>query len=270
MDWNKIKTIFIIAFFVLDIYLIYEYTDLKQSQHFDNREEASVENTLASNDISYNASALSKSGLKDQYLAAKSKIFSNEEVKKWKQELLKGQEITIIDGNILQSILENPISLSDPFKQEDLTDFIHHHVMYGDQYRYWEKTDNTVTYYQQYNEKMLYQNSNGKLTFFLNQQNKVVSYNQTYLENIKEIGEKEALSRPVDAIYTLFMNSYIDNGSDIKDVEFGYYSQQQSSSTQVLSPAWRVIGDNGKNLFVKAFAFDRQIIKINSEQDKLE
>jgi regulatory protein YycI of two-component signal transduction system YycFG len=117
---------------------------------------------------------------------------------------------------------------------------------------------------------MLYQNVNGKLTFYLNEQNKVVFYQQTLLENFKEIENKETIIRPVDAIYTLFTNNYINSGADIKGVELGYYSQQYSS-TQLLSPTWRVIVNNGENLFVKAFASESQIIKPNSnEQSKLE
>ncbi|PKG24292.1 two-component system regulatory protein YycI [Niallia nealsonii] len=266
MDWNKIKTIFILAFLVLDIYLIYEYMRLKESsQQFEYKQGPSAENILSSYGITY-PKDLPKNA-KDQYLSAKSKTFSKEELTKWEKGLLKGQEVTIIDSNILQSILEKPISIGQPFKETDLTTYIEGHILNGNQYRFWEKKDKTITYYQQYNGKTFYQNLNGKLTFYLNEENKIVSYEQTFLENIKEIEEEENISRPLDAIYTLFTNSYIDNDSKIKKVELGYYSQQYST-TQVLSPTWSILLDNGENLFVNAL--DNQIIKTKSEQIKLE
>ncbi|MFT8321601.1 MAG: two-component system regulatory protein YycI [Bacillus sp. (in: firmicutes)] len=272
MDWSKIKTIFILAFLALDIYLIYEYTGLKESQNYSLEEEIPVENTLASYGVTYPQNS-SRDIQKDQYLSAKSKTFSQEEVKKWEKGLLKGQTIRIVGSNILQAELEKPLSLSDSFKQEDLTDFIQTHILNGDQYRYWNKTDNIITYYQQYDGKILYQNANAKLTLILNEQNKVVSYRQTYLDNIKEIEDKEAIIRPVNAVYTLFMNSYINNDSEVKKFELGYYSPQyastmQYSSTQVLTPTWRIVMDDGGSLFVNAF--DNQIIKIDSDPSKLE
>ncbi|WP_445489220.1 two-component system regulatory protein YycI [Niallia sp. 03133] len=269
MDWSKIKTIFIIAFFVLDIYLIYEYTDIKKSQSTTNREEEPVENTLAYWGITYDASKFPKELKKGHYISAKSKTFSYDEVKQLEKEILKGQTVSISESNILKSELEKPLALKGTFKPEDLTAFIQKHIWHGDQYRFWEKTGNTITFYQIYDGKILYQNVNGKLTFHLNEQNKVVSYQQTFLEGFKEVEKQETLTRPVDAIYLLFKNTYIKSEAEIKNVEMGYYSQQ-FSSTQLLSPTWRVIVNSGENLFIKAFESDSQIYSSINEESKLE
>lgn len=264
MDWSKIKTIFIIAFLVLDIYLIYEYSRLKEEKP-EITAEIPLENRLANYGVTY--PNLPTEISKDQYLSAKSKTFSEEEKTKLEKGLLKGQDIRIIDSIMLQSIIEKPISISDPFKKEDLADFIQNHVLNGDEYRFWEKKDNTITYYQQHDGKTLFQNLKGELTFLVNEENKVVSYNQTYLENVKEIDDEESLVPPIEAIYALFTNSDIPNDSEIKSVELGYYSQQYTS-VQVLSPTWKVTLEDNQNLYVNAL--DRQIIKPGTDETKLE
>lgn len=181
MDWSKIKTIFILTFLVLDIYLMYEFFKLKDSSQFEFITEASFEKRLKADEIEY--PDLPKNNQKDKYLSAKSKIFTNEEIEEVEETKLEGQKITVTDST-LQSVLEKPFKISESFEPAELNSFIKNKVLYGDQYRFWEKSKkgNTITYYQQYEEKIFFKNINGELTFYLNEENEIVSYRQTLLK----------------------------------------------------------------------------------------
>ena len=94
MDWSKIKTIFILTFLVLDIYLMYEFFKLKEASEFEPVAQASLEKQLKSAEITFE-SPLPKSNPKDRYLRAKPVEFEIENLEDLKDTKLEGQEITI-------------------------------------------------------------------------------------------------------------------------------------------------------------------------------
>ena len=75
MDWNKTKSIFIMVFFVLDIFLLYQFLEKKDNYQFEYITEATIEDRLQENEITYNS--LPKQKFKEQFLTAQSKIFTD-------------------------------------------------------------------------------------------------------------------------------------------------------------------------------------------------
>ena len=53
MDWSKTKSIFIIVFFVLDIFLLYQFLEKKDNYQFEYFAEATIEDRLQENEITY-------------------------------------------------------------------------------------------------------------------------------------------------------------------------------------------------------------------------
>ena len=47
MDWNKSKSIFIMVFFVLDIFLLYQFLEKKDNYQFEYITEATIEDRSA-------------------------------------------------------------------------------------------------------------------------------------------------------------------------------------------------------------------------------
>ena len=76
MDWSKTKSIFIMVFFVLDIFLLYQFLEKKDNYQFDYIAEASIEERLQEEEIQY--ASLPKQKWKEQFLIAQSKIFEEE------------------------------------------------------------------------------------------------------------------------------------------------------------------------------------------------
>ena len=270
MDWSRIKTIFIICFLILDIYLIYEFLKIQDSNQVEvqTETEASLEKRLKDDEIKYET--LPTDYLEDYYLKAKPKVFTTEDFKK---TIFSDQTTNIISGTVLESFLDKPLEIKDQSNTIEINNFIKNHVLYGDQYSFWEKNteSNTITYYQQYDGKTLFENLNGKLTFYLNEDDEVVSYQQTYLEEIGELSKSEKLIQPIKAIETLYRNDVLKPKSTITKVELGYYTlvplSDVADAAQVLNPAWRFIIDYKESLYVSAF--EGKIVELNNEEKKV-
>lgn len=189
MDWNKIKTIFILTFLVLDVYLFFQFMKIRDANKYEFITEASTEDQLKADEIHY--VELPKTPIMDQYISAKPKTFTKDDLAK-----LKGQSADIQNGTTIVSKLDKPVQLSPSFI-DDATSFLKNHVLYGSQYKYWGQNDqnNTLIFYQQYHDHTFYQNINGMITLNLNKDNQITSYQQTYLEGIDALEKKVRFCR---------------------------------------------------------------------------
>ncbi len=102
------------------------------------------------------------------------------------------------------------------------------------------------------------------ITFHLNKDNQIVSYEQTYLEGIEKLTAKEEILPPLKAIETLHQKGILKPKSTITKVELGYSTLIQLAASQVLAPTWRFVVDDKESLFVNAF--EGQIIQFNSDE----
>jgi len=103
------------------------------------------------------------------------------------------------------------------------------------------------------------------ITFTINADNQIVSYQQTYLEGIEKLMGKEEILTPLKAIETLHSKGNLKPKSKITKVELGYSTLVQLAASQVLAPTWRFVVDDKESLFVNAF--EGQIIEFNSDEN---
>lgn len=206
MDWARIKTIFIIAFLALNIYLGYEFYKLYKSSQYDYISEATIESQLSADEIEI--VSLPKNVSKGKYLTASPKRFTKEELAEMAEGRLNGQSVTIINDTVIESYLEKPYKISANFSPNELAAFLKNNVIAGEEYSFWERdpVNNTITYYQKVNDKVLFNNMNGELTFYLNEDNEIVYYRQTLLEDFEEFPDEETLLQPIKAIEILYEN----------------------------------------------------------------
>jgi regulatory protein YycI of two-component signal transduction system YycFG len=264
MDWSKIKTIFIISFLLLDIYLMYQFLIIRNANKYEFVAEATLEDKLKTEEINF--VEIPKLTAKDHYLSAKVREFNEKDY-----QTLKGQIITITEGTTLHSFLEKPISLNKKFDPLEAQSFLHSFVLNGDQYGFWEfdEVNNIVTFYQKYDNKMFYENINGKVTLYLNKDFQIISYDQTYMEAIESLTEKEDVLPARKALETLYQKGLLEPKSEITNIEIGYSTLVQLAASQVLTPTWHFVIDDQDHLYVNAF--EGQIIQFGSEENnKLE
>ncbi|MDM5329554.1 two-component system regulatory protein YycI [Neobacillus sp. CF12] len=262
MDWSKIKTIFILTFLILDVYLLFQFMKIRDANKYEFITEASIEETLELNEISYKE--LPKAPIKDQYLSAKPKMFTKEDTEKLKDQIALLKE----PSTTLQVKLDKPIALNTKFEAAELTSFVRDNVLYGDQYQFWKKSDkkNTIVYFQHYDNMTLYENLSGMITFQIDDKNQIVSYEQTYLEDIAKMTDKEEILPPLKALETLHQKGVLKSKSKITKVELGYSTLIQLAASQALAPTWRFVVNENESLYVNAL--EGQIIEFNNDENR--
>jgi regulatory protein YycI of two-component signal transduction system YycFG len=261
MDWSKIKTIFILTFLILDVYLFYQFMKIRDANKYEFITEASFEDKLKADDIKY--VELPKTTIKGQYISAKPKVFAKADLTK-----LKGQNAFLLnDGTMIESSLENQVQLDSKFEEGDLSNFLNENVLYGDQYKFFSKNDkkNTITLYQQYEKNTFYKNASGMIVLNINKDNQISSYEQTYLDGIDKLTTKEEILPPLKAIETLHQKGLIKPKSRVTNVELGYSTLVHLTASQVLAPTWRITVNNKESLYVNGF--EGQIINFNSDEN---
>ena len=264
MDWNNTKSIFIMVFFILNIFLLYQFLEKINDNQYEFIAESSYEEVLKEDEIK--TIPLSKQKVKDQFLIAKSKVFDKKELKN-----LNNQKVNIIDGNKLVGSLKTPISLGKEIHSADVTIFLKDHILYGSEYGFWsyDKDNQTIICYQVSDNKMFFNNSKGKVTLYLNKEAEVTSYEQTYLVGIEKFNKPKELYSDLDAVYALYSHGDIVSKDEVTDVKLGFYNSLQTTSfSHLLVPTWWVVVNDETDLFVNAF--DGEVIELNTEEKILE
>jgi regulatory protein YycI of two-component signal transduction system YycFG len=264
VDWARLKTIFIIAFLILDIFLLTQLLDKQRINQLEVKTDVSLEENLKNDEIDY--SGIPKETFQDQYMSANTKMFTKVEVGK-----LPGQTIEVVEGTMIRSKLSEPVKIGKNMDTSQLDDFIQHNVLHGDQYVFghYDETANTITYYQTYRNKPLFMNKSAHLVFKVNNSGEVGSYEQTMLENIEPISEKEEVLPAIQAVEAIYRKGLMKPGSKVAQAEMGYYTVVNMEASQVLTPTWNIVVEHGKEkekLFVNAF--EGQIIQVNPESDE--
>ena len=260
MDWSRIKTIFIVSFLILDIYLAYQFINIRTEANYEFITEASIEEKLKNDDIKY--ANLPQELVKEHYVSARQKIFTPEELTA-NQTLKMGTN----EGAIITGVLKTPVKLAGKFSPEEFLASVQDQVQYGDQYTFWKKDDasRTITYHQRACGKTMYNNMNARLVFHYNEEDEVESFEQSYLVDIQELSEEQEILSPLGAIETLYNKGLLKPKTEITKVELGYSTLAQLTASQVLAPTWRVVVNGEQNLFVHAF--EGQVIELETNEN---
>ncbi|WP_353406935.1 two-component system regulatory protein YycI [Bacillus velezensis] len=253
MEWNKTKTIFIIAFLILDIFLGYQFFEKRSSSEYEVIKNSNVEKDMEMDHITFgNLSSDSATGYR---LTAGQKVFTAEDI-----DALKDQkplmEMPADDHKVttLKMKFTDPVGLSKQKPQEDAESLVSSKITGGEKYKLWkvDKNKKQIIFYQMYDGQFIYQDFDsstdaiGQVILHLNDKNEVVSYEQTMLESFKRI-QTESLIPELDAVELLYSQNYLKANCAVKSVKFGYIAQYPLTSTQVLAPVWRItIEDKSK------------------------
>ncbi|GAA0334791.1 two-component system regulatory protein YycI [Bacillus carboniphilus] len=256
MDWSKIKTIFIFAFFVLDGFLLFWVLDKQNEEKLPMMNEASFEEQLTASEIVVE-NIDTNVNKKQFFIDAIPKEFNLDELSQLEdQDVILENELEVII-----STFNEPIPIVNEINQESMAPILSEKVLFGEHYIFWEydKLNNKVVYYQTYKNFPLFNNQSGRIIFTLNENNEVVGYKQTMLDSFEEYGEQNIIEE-MKALETLHANGKLKPGSVVKSVELGYYTRVQLSS-QVLAPTWHFEINEQDDLFVNAI--EGRIIEMN-------
>lgn len=264
MDWSKTKTIFIVVFAILNVFLFSLYMNRTNGyEGLEVRGETSIEDRLKLDDITYGNLPDTKEAFR---VSGELKPVSLTELRE-----LAGQTPRITGEHTLISELEEPFGLEDSEGKLNFEQFLEEYVTNGKDYTMWEVDEEkrTATFFQQVDGRTIFYNEHSMLTVHWNTDREAIRYEQSMLYNLKEINEKRNLYSPIQTISLLVRSGNIQPGSDIKEVKLGYSPLIQLTQTQVLVPTWHIHVESEDGTSADHFvnAVDGKILDKLSEPD---
>lgn len=265
MHWGQIKTLLILSFFILDIYLFAQFMDKKEASDVAILEEpsSSIEDQLEAESIQVNE--LPEKDYEEAFISVKQKAFSNDELKEIKE--VRKQRSFIFEHTLIASQLDKPVKVKKDASKEFFTNLLEDTVYYPDEYTFWNwnKERNIVIFFQNKMERPVYYNQNGIVLFYLNEDNEVVYYTQTMLGDAEAISEKQRLINPMQAIEELYNGNQLYSGDEIDSVDIGFHTRMPfESGVQVFAPIWKVNVNDEEKYFVNAI----EGFTFSSDEDK--
>ncbi|GGJ56142.1 two-component system regulatory protein YycI [Virgibacillus salexigens] len=253
MQWNQIKTLFILCFIVLNIYLFVQFLEKQDRTSYETYDstETTIEDQLEQENIKISADldVLQK----DSIINVAPKEFTEKEAEQI--EGLKNQDAQIIDNNLIVSHFEEPVPIPENASEGSIAQQVKSYTAFTDEFTYWgwDQQSNILIFFQTKNDRPIYYNRFGSLLVYLNEDNEMVYYTQATLGKDEELGGAKNLSKPISAISTLFRDNQIVQGDEVTFIENGYYTRIESDTgTQVFAPNYRITVNDEKNFFVNA------------------
>ncbi|MEF3086799.1 two-component system regulatory protein YycI [Bacillus altitudinis] len=248
MEWNKTKTIFILAFLVLDIFLGFQYFEKRSTDHFAIIEKTDTLEEMKADGIKYgNLSDEAKIGYR---ITAEKKQYTKKDVdgladQKTKSTFPKTEKDDPV--TLLEMTFNKPVALPKKDMKTAATNLVSQRLLDGKNYKLWsiDEESGEIIFFQTYKGKYIFQEglddteTIGKITLDVNDQNEVVSYRQSMVTSINEV-RKETLVPALETVKDLYTQNMLSQNTTVKKVELGYYTQYPGASTQVMVPVWRV------------------------------
>lgn len=272
MDWSKTKTIFIIVFSILNLFLYSLYINrYTEAQNVQVMWETTIEESLELDNIKI--VQLPVYGEESSYIYAEIALFEEKKLNK-----LEDQAINVVDDIHLYARFKNPI----PFehvkddKTYDFKEFLSKNVLNGEEFVLWavDKEERRATFFQKVEDNPIFFNQNGMLVAYWNEKDEITHYDQRMFSDFDSYNKKKDLLSPKHAINTLYSRGYLKPDSTVKEVSLGYSTSTliEPTKTQVFAPTWRVhvqLKDGEvEDHFINAI--EGKIIEFQSELDKAE
>ncbi|MRH44377.1 hypothetical protein GH741_17170 [Aquibacillus halophilus] len=248
MQWGQIKTLFILCFLVLDIFLIQQFINNRDTE-YPFIQESTREEFLRANIEGLDE--LKEESTKEPNLYAARKVFTTEEIDAINN--FDNQQAEVIDSNLILSKFDEPVPIDF---EGNYLETLQGKILYLDSFVFWSKNEasNTVVFFQKNNSLPIYFNQSALLVIVLDEEGRMVQYSQTMLEKREEKGETYDLIKAFDAVSNLYYNtSELSSGDEITQNKLGYHNLiPLPNGVQVLAPTWRITVNNQRNYFVNA------------------
>lgn len=253
MQWSQIKTLFILSFLILNIYLLIQFMGKLEEENYGVLEydDSSIEQKLEDEDIVIKT--LPSGQEQEPFISVRQRIFSEKDLEKFKAQ--KNQKLSVINNNFIISLFDKPVPIPHDDEIDIIEGFIKNYFAFPDDYELWSwnKELNVLIFFQDKHDRPIYFNQNALVLVFLNDKNEMVFYTQTMLGESDSVKEKKDLIKPIKAVETLYNSNELRSGDEITRMEIGFHTRVPTEQgTQVFVPAWKVTVNKEKNYFVNA------------------
>lgn len=252
MQWSQIKTLFILCFLLLNIYLFIQFIDKQNKADIGvlDNPESTIEQKLESDKIK--VKDIQVDVKEASYIKVSQKTYTDADLKLL--DKLKNQTTAVINKNFIVSQFNKPITIPEKAKKDDLKTIMESNMIFPDNYVYWGKNEekNILIFFQHQNNHPIYFNQHGLVLVYLNDKNEMAFYTQTMLGEAEPQGEMKTLNKPIQAVETLYNKNHLYMGDEVRIAEIGYYTRILSEGVQVFAPTWNVSVNDERNYFVNA------------------
>lgn len=270
MQWSQIKTLFILCFLLLNVYLLVQYVDKQKQADLGllERADSTIEEKFEQENIKINKLPnLSERDTEETFIAVKQKKFTDSEMKKIDD--LDNQLAVLINKTFIISEMNKSIQVPSNASGDEITSLVKRITTQSNEYKYWDwnKERNVLIFFQEKNGRTVYYNQSGLLLVFLNNNNEVDYYTQTMLGDEEPRTEKKKIIKPIKVLDTLYKSSDLNSGEEVIDTVLGYHTRVPlANGVQVFVPTWKVNVNNERDYFVNAI---EGFIFSNNEDDFL-
>nr|SFZ86909.1 Distant homolog of hypothetical protein SA_21 [Loigolactobacillus rennini] len=267
MDFKRIEVIFLVVFACLNIFLFNAY---KQNQHVETVKNESVsQETLILREMHEDQISTPK-------LATKAKmgyyLYSRPtNALQAASKHLQSQR-TNFDDNRLYSSFNRPLNPKDGSYTAALKPLLAdaHMIAFGKHYQYSKRfsSKDRLVYTQKLAEGDLY-DERGEIIFHISNK-QIVGYQQTYVDHVTTLREKEPTISEKQAVLALYSNNAIANGATIKWTKLGYSRLLDANNSSVYIPTWfiAVENKNSGNIQIKRInGFSSVLMKTSDDEN---
>ncbi|MYL44465.1 hypothetical protein GLV94_02300 [Virgibacillus halodenitrificans] len=254
MQWNQIKTLFILCFLILDVYLLMQFMEKQERADvgvLTSQEETSFESKLEQEDITISDNEVEIE--KDSYISVLRREYSDKELSQLAD--LDKQDVEVIDKNLIVSKFEEPIAIPDKAQSADISKLVKSHIIHPEDFTFWgwNKDRNALLFFQEKENRPIYFNENGMLLVYLNKDNEMEYYTQTMLGEAEEQGDLRTLTKPMKAIEILYNANELYAEDNITNTEIGYHTRiPLANGKQVFAPTYKITVNDERNYFINA------------------
>ncbi|WP_077358992.1 two-component system regulatory protein YycI [Virgibacillus halodenitrificans] len=254
MQWNQIKTLFILCFLILDVYLLMQFMEKQERADvgvLTSQEETSFESKLEQEDITISDNEVEIE--KDSYISVLRREYSDKELSQLAD--LDKQDVEVIDKNLIVSKFEEPIAIPDKAQSADISKLVKSHIIHPEDFTFWgwNKDRNALLFFQEKENRPIYFNENGMLLVYLNKDNEMEYYTQTMLGEAEEQGDLRTLTKPMKAIEILYNANELYAEDNITNTEIGYHTRiPLANGKQVFAPTYKITVNGERNYFINA------------------
>jgi regulatory protein YycI of two-component signal transduction system YycFG len=277
MDWNKSNTILIIAFLVLNIFLLTSTFGNKSIDNFDTDLDSNfqdnVGNILLSKNIDIKCeipeSVFNLPVLETEYEMIE---INNELVRKYlgknleaiedvyKYENDKNETLEIVDGKKIRFTIRNMISGEINIDDEELNKIIKSFLGeyniddtgFYESCRYISKNGSYITYTQNYNDINM---DNSYMNFLVDKEG-IYAFEMQRISTVIEIKDKIRTTPAIEALLRLMTYDDIRD-KDIIEIKMKYYSIEDENWKKITKinsdPTWKIVFSDGTQKYLSSF-----------------
>jgi len=251
MNFRRIEYLFIIAFLLLDVFLVYVFAGKNmpvlesgtESSNVNIVQEMQADEITASSDFSENSEELPMvagevDSLSQQPTHNIASVSTDDSGKRTFVQLVDPVYLPLQGdtANSTQPLSDEAKAVVDGLLKDGT-------VVNGEDYQFimYDDTKNGIYYGCQTSMGHPVVDETAQLIFHLNDQGEVVSYEQTHVSNIIVQGDNRSLISQQEAVENLYLSNGIPAKSKIVDVSLGYQNTLTEENTILYRPVWRIL-----------------------------